>query len=92
MPYLTTEGKAGLDPEIEALAAKIGAGGQLNYAITRLTILFVRRHLPLSYHVLAEKGWAHISAAAQEWYDKAMRPYEDRKALESGDVYEELFS
>lgn len=91
MPYLVDADKRRLNPEIDALAAKIEVGGQLNYAVTRLAILFVRKFLPLSYTVLAEKGLGHLTAAWQEWYDKAMRPYEDGKARENGDVYDELF-
>lgn len=91
MPYLTPQAKTGLDPDIEILSSKILTGGSLNYAITRLVILYVKRAGSLSYTILAEHGLAHLSAATYEFYRRALAPYEDKKAIENGDVYEELF-
>lgn len=86
MPYITKPNRERLDPAIAQLAQLIRELGELNYAITRLSVL--------KLDGMGERRYANLSAirgvlqdAADEFYRQAMGPYEDEKRHVNGDVY-----
>ena len=103
MPYIKPEQRAKIDSDIKALAKKIsdvakedgdeGAyAGLLNYAITRLSLrvainLFGKTRYKIG--AMLTGVWSNVS---QEFYDRIMRPYEDKQIKNNGDVpeYKEL--
>jgi hypothetical protein len=84
MPYIKQEARPKLDGAIDELIAAVETDGELNYTVTRLV------------QGAAEKrggGYAVFNAlvgvlecAKLEFYRRVVRPYEDRKARENGDV------
>ena len=90
MPYIAQHARKQLDPSIEELASKIrdrvdgeSRDGWLNYAITKLLL------------ALYEESYTEYNAAIgvlecakNEFYRRAVEPYEDRKIKQNGDVYD----
>lgn len=85
MPYIKQERRDLLDPSIDevifALAQMDAGMGDLNYVVTRLMI------------GMGAQGYTEMSAvravandAADEYYARLMRPYEDRKIKDNGDI------
>ena len=103
MPYIKPEHRVKIDADIEALAKKIsdiakedgdeGAyAGLLNYTITRLSLrVAINLFGGVRYKIggMLSGVWNNVS---EEFYDKVMRPYEDKQAAKNGNVpeYEEL--
>ena len=93
MPYTQQERRKILDGHIKRLSEDLaymmdGDKGDLNYVISRIVTLFVAAK-GLSYKN-ASDGMAAMNDAALEWYCRVMRPYEDMKKRENGDVYDEV--
>lgn len=64
--------------------------GQLNYQITSLVTQYVREHSAtsgLNYNLLNEVMGA-LSGAQQEFYRRAVVPYESMKIEQNGDMYD----
>lgn len=59
--------------------------GELNYLITRICLRYLR-HGQLSYERLNAVIGA-LESAKLEMYARQVRPYEDKKIGENGDVY-----
>lgn len=88
MPYILPYRRKELDAEIDQLAEKIEAEGELNYVLTRLALRFTRK--------LRDKGWGGYGAfnavvgvfesAKLEFYRRWVVPYEDQKIEDNGDV------
>lgn len=88
MPYIQQYRRKELDAEIDQLAEKIEAEGELNYVFTRLAAIFTRK--------LRDKGWGEygvfnavmgiFESAKLEFYRRRVVPYEDQKIEENGDV------
>lgn len=85
MPYIKQSRRDKLDPLLDQLGEKIESEGELNYAFTRLALLFVRRLKGKSYMVLNTVIGAFESAKL-EFYRRSVAPYEDDKRKENGDV------
>lgn len=85
MPYIAQFQRTHLDPHIEPLAYEINDVGELNYAITRLAILFAEKH-GKSYGAIND-AMGVLSCAPHEFYRRYAAPYEDEKAELNGDVY-----
>lgn len=90
MPYIRRELREQLDPAIETVKSAIGrlpagdADGIMNYAITKiLTGIYGRRYS--AYMAMV----GTLEAVKLELYRKLAAPYEDRKAIENGEVYDE---
>jgi hypothetical protein len=83
MPYIEQERRAHLDPYIEALGkvAELGGPGMYNYVITRL--------LSLRYggsYTAYNEAMGILSCVTQEWYRRAVVPYEEEKRSLNGDL------
>jgi hypothetical protein len=86
MPYIPKVIRERLDTKIEFLADDIQTVGDINYVISRIIGMFLLRS-GISYHVMSGiLGTLH--AAANEFYARIIRPYEDTKITENGDVHE----
>ena len=94
MPYIKQSQRDNLDPAIEELSHRIRltcaqdgveSDGLLNYTVTSL-VLQVLLDLGVSYALL-EKSIGVLECAKLELYRKAAAPYEDKKALDNGEVY-----
>jgi hypothetical protein len=59
--------------------------GELNYAITRLLVVYAATH-GLSYDTIAD-CISSCEGAKLEFYRRIAGPYEDAKMRENGDVY-----
>lgn len=85
MPYIKGDDRVEIDEVIDELAFSIREGpGRLNYAITRL--LLVLYHDRKTYSAYNEIVGV-LECVKQEFYRRAVAPYEDQKAKENGDVY-----
>ena len=89
MPYIAPFARRQLDPAIEEVAKLIrdrvdgeSRDGWLNYVITKLLIGLYRE----SYTEF-NAAVGVLECAKQEFYRRAVEPYEDKKVIENGDVY-----
>ena len=82
MPYVDPKARQRLDSGEQPETA-----GELNYAITRLVDRFLTAKGSLRYAHLNEMMGV-LECAKLELYRRVAVPYEDRKRVESGDVYE----
>jgi hypothetical protein len=81
MPYLTQTDRFELD---DGQRQPVTAG-ELNYAITRLLVAYVRRQ-GKRYETLNAVIGA-VEGAKSEFYRRVVAPYEDHKCAVNGDVY-----
>lgn len=81
MPYLLKEDRDNLDVR----GLKANKGGEINYQISKLLNDFVAMK-GLSYATINEAMGA-IESAKLEFYRRVAAPYEDKKAIENGEVY-----
>ena len=79
MPYITKENKA------YVLARGPMSAGELNYAITQLLVKYAGTNY--NYQTLNDIVGA-VEGAKQEFIRRIVNPYEDKKVLENGDVYD----
>lgn len=91
MPYINKDLRNNVDPEIEALVKRIqevceyngtDPDGILNYAITRIIMSFFE-----GKYAKFARGLGCLEAVKQEYYRRAVAPYEDKKKDQAGDVY-----
>jgi hypothetical protein len=80
MPYLTSAERASLDDGRKALKA-----GDLNYQFSKLLNDFLVTK-GLSYAAINEAIGA-LECCKLELYARVARPYEEKKALQNGEVY-----
>ncbi len=93
MPYIEDRDKIvyeqGLN-EITDAFARVGAGdGDLNYVLTKVAIAWLLYHQPPYNYSLRSAVMKAFTCAGFEWYERVMRPYEDKKREENGEVYPE---
>ena len=88
MPYIDQVKRNRMDNEIEYLATFTECGGDLNYVFARLVTLFVAEK-GKSYSTLSEAKSA-LTDCADEFYAVVMRPYEESKRIQNGDVWNEV--
>ena len=84
MPYVDEKARDRLDRGSEPENA-----GELNYAVTRLVDRYLTNKGKIRYAHLNEVIGV-LECAKQEFYRRVVSPYEDRKILESGDVYKNV--
>lgn len=85
MPYILPEDRARLDNAIDQLAILIKPdqrAGELNYTINRLMLKLVGE---AKYKDINELIGA-LECAKIEFYRRKAAPYEDKKAVENGDL------
>ncbi len=85
MPYILKEDRARLDAVIDNLASLIKPeqrAGELNYIINRLMLKLVGQ---AKYADINELMGA-LECAKIEFYRRKAAPYEDKKAVENGDL------
>ena len=80
MPYLEQGVRASLNS-----GRKATVGGDLNYQFSKLVNDFLAMK-GLSYSAINEAVGA-LECAKLELYARVARPYEDKKALQNGEVY-----
>lgn len=89
MPYIEREARAMINPEIDALIRSLRSRGsrlgELNYAITQLLLDVGLGSHPHYSSYAAVIGV--LETAKLELYRKLAAPYEDKKAVENGEVY-----
>jgi hypothetical protein len=90
MPYIVAEDRKEMDPKIEALSRVIVMPGDLNYAITRLCLNYLEIQKigncgRLRYSHLSQVNGV-ISDVEHELFRRLQGPFEDRKAIENGDL------
>lgn len=91
MPYIESDTmtRQWIEQDIQAASGSIRTEGDLNYAITRLLVHYIRNHGGVRYSRINEViGVLHC--AAYELYRIVGAPYEDEKRTINGDVYTEL--
>jgi hypothetical protein len=81
MPYLMKEDRDNLDVR----GLKPNKGGELNYLISKMLNDFIAMR-GLSYSAVNEAMGA-LESAKLEFYRRVAAPYEDKKAIENGEVY-----
>lgn len=88
IPYIKQEDRARIDPILNPLLNISLSGGELNYVITRLCNAYLKNHTK-NYSTM-NNIIGVLECAKQEYYRKICSSYEDGKAIENGDVYEEV--
>lgn len=85
MPYIKKEARELLDPEIDALIARLRnvIDGNVNYTITRLIDALYGQ----GGYAVYNRAMGVLDCVAREFYRRRVAPYEDEKIEENGDVY-----
>lgn len=82
MPYLSQRQRE----ELEAEGWMPETPGELNYVITRFVLDYWHRKHDKNYQLLNDIIGA-MESAKLEFYARIVRPYEDLKRSQNGDVY-----
>lgn len=85
MPYITQDRRKRFDYDILSLFKFIENEGDLNYCITKLCHLLIKRKWGLSYKTL-NKVIGVLGCVKLELYRKVTAPYEDIKENENGPI------
>ena len=92
MPYTPPLDRTLFEPELEQLGLvlqqfkdPLDRSGHVTYLITELLLAAY----PTKRYGLMALVDGILGTASKEYYDKRTRPYEDVKALENGNVFEE---
>jgi len=87
MPYLLDLTKrANIDQDVDFLRPANMTGAELNYTICALLNDFVSGEGRTLQYARIESAKGAVMGAVQEFHDRVVRPYEDRKAAENGDL------
>ena len=93
MPYIENDDKPIYESGIQYISdafAAVGAGdGDLNYVLTKVAIAWLTYHQPPYNYSLRSDVMKAFTCAGFEWYERVMRPYEERKMRANGDCYPE---
>lgn len=91
MPYIPKEDRVILDYLIFDLTARIlakeGLAGRLNYSVSSMINIILEKE-GMSYSKVNEIIGS-LECIKQELYRRIAAPYEEKKILENGDVYNE---
>lgn len=89
MPYICQTERDVFKPFLDELGTVVKkrglSNGDLNYLMTMLSQLYIKQH-GSSYNTLSDVIKA-LECAKLEFYARLMRPYEDLKIEQNGDVY-----
>lgn len=83
MPYIKSNLRPGLFPTSDNVPSN---PGELNFMVTRLINDYMLSQ-PFNYQVINDIIGA-LEGAKMEFYRRVVIPYEDRKIIENGDVYD----
>jgi hypothetical protein len=86
MPYIEKSRRLEISLCARELADLIRSEGETNYAITMLIKFLTPRIFKFSYSGL-QSAVGLLECVKQEFYRRAVAPYEDKKAIQNGDVY-----
>jgi hypothetical protein len=81
MPYIT-EGKRILVDECGPIDS-----GELNYAITKTVLDYLHDRIEMPNYAAMNSVVGVLECVKQEFYRRAVVPYEEAKIKENGDVY-----
>ena len=81
MPYISPERRDALLKN----GHDMNGAGELNYILTRILMRYIE-HRGVSYQTYNDILGA-LEGAKLEFYARVVRPYEDKKITENGDVY-----
>lgn len=84
MPYILPSRRNELDGMIDPLGLRLRDVGELNYAMTRLALMLLKR-LEFNYSSMSNI-LGTMQAAAHEFYFRVFRPYENNKLVTNGDL------
>lgn len=84
MPYIKQNRRDKLDPLIEKLDNELKNEGEVNYAITRI----IDGHYGTDSYTSLNAGVGVLSCVAQEFYRRRIVPFESKRRLENGEVFE----
>ncbi|MFW6242766.1 MAG: DUF6899 family protein [bacterium] len=84
MPYLKKEKRNKFDHALLILNEEIENGADINYCITKLCILFIKK-FGKNYKNLSE-CISSMECAKNEFYRKQIAPYENLKERENGEI------
>lgn len=85
MPYIDKSDRRHYAVKAEELAYIITTPGELNFTITSILFEYLAKR-GQSYSVYNELIGV-LECVKQEFYRRAVAPYEDNKKLENGDVF-----
>lgn len=83
MPYINSDRKKILTPYISLLSNEIKSDGEMNFVITKLIDLMYNAGTYSKY----KDAIGTLECVKQEYYLRRVRPYEDTKIQENGDVF-----
>lgn len=87
MPYIIQEKRIDIANRLaEGETPVLEVSGELNYAITRVCLQYIKDH-ELSYKVINDIVGV-LECAKLEFYRRVAVPYENSKLSENGDVYD----
>ncbi len=84
MPYISQERRAVFDAALENIGAELESGGEINYCVYRLCLMYLQRK-GMSY-TQSMVPFSALGAAQMELYRRVIAPYEESKIQENGDV------
>lgn len=87
MPYIDKKSKSRLLPQLESIFCD--SEGELCYAVSVLMMEFCKHREPLNFSTLNSAIGA-VRYAANHFEDRILKPYEQQKMRENGDIYQEF--
>ena len=88
MPYIKKDDRKVFDECLYELSNTIWTEGDLNYCISTLLHLYLRREGLCYSNINGLMGV--LECAKNEFYRRVAVPYEDKKIFENGDVYGDI--
>ena len=85
MPYIKQSERGWIDKHVEHWPGNLTSPGELNYAITKIVMEFLKP-LDFNYTKIALVTGV-LENVKQEFYRRVVKPYEQGKQQENGDVY-----
>lgn len=84
MPYIKQEERNILDVDIDLLGGRIENCGQLNYAVSKLCLAYLKRKGKCYQNINDIMG--ALTGVQQELYRRCFAIYEDEKIKSNGDI------
>lgn len=84
MPYIDKELRDPIDDHVEEAIMNIETDGDMNYAITKLLMLYADKR-GFNYETV-NRIMGILNCVQHEYYRRFASPYEDTKIRENGDI------